>query len=294
MVTWWLTASIPVPAASLVDLQVVGGGEATEDGDFLVVVVRDRTEGTVLKAYPLASGADGEPPGLRPPRTTPLGYRLIARPVIEGGAAPRLLGLAERGPTLIFHDLAMDPPAPVDSASVKTAQRFLAGHPVIWCKSGVIMKVEGNGVGPPRSVPEGLSEGRGVVAPVQTREGLQAVWIEPRVRNIPGGLRTAAIGPRHAPEPRILGTMAGVVALATSSEEGTLRVVWAEAGDDGEGPSLSKTVQLPDGEPELLDVPDDVVGIHTSERIAVFVVGDGGLLCLDPNDGEVLVRMGPR
>jgi len=283
---------VPVPAASLVDLQVVPAGDPTEDGDFLVVVVRDRTEGVVLKAYPLASGHDGADAGLRTPRSGPLGYRLIARPVIETGAKPRLLGLAERGPTLIVHDLAADPPEPVGSATVKTAQRFLPGHPVIWCKSGVIMQVDGARPGPPRSLPDGFSEKRGVVGPVSTREGLQAVWVEPRVRNVPGGVRTAAVGPRHAPEPTILGTMAGVIALDTAPEEGQLRVVWAEAGDDGDGPALVKTALLPEGEPGLLDVPDDVVSIHVASRVAAFVMPSGQVICLDPATGQVLSRVG--
>ncbi|MEO0603786.1 MAG: pentapeptide repeat-containing protein, partial [Myxococcota bacterium] len=283
---------VPVPAASLVDLAVVPTGESTEAGDFLVVVVRDRTEGTVLKTYPLVSGADGEPAGLRPPRTGPLGYRLIARPIVQGGPKPRMLGLAERGPTLIVHDLTADPPEPIGSSTIKTAQRFLPGHPVVWCKSGVVMQVDGARPGPPRSLPEGFSERGGVVAPVDTREGLQAVWVEPRVRNLPGGVRTAAVGPRHAPEPTVLGTLAGVIALDTAPEDGGLRVVWAEAGDEGDGPALVKTARLPDGEPGFLDIPDDVVTIQVSARVAAFVMLSGELRCVDPATGDVLASVG--
>jgi len=284
---------IPVLPASLLDLQVVAAGDPTVDGDFLVVLIRDRTEGTTLKAYPLASGADGGSPGLRTPRTAPLGYRPLSRPVVQGGERPRLLGLAERGPTLVVHDLTSEELEPIGSSTVKTAQRFLPGHPVIWCKSGVIMSVEGARPGPPRSLPEGFSDQRrGVVAPVDTREGLQAVWVEPRVRNVPGGLRTAAVGPRHAPEPTILGTMAGVTALGTAPEDGRLRVVWTEAGDDGEGPAFVKTAVVPDGEPAFLDVPDDVVSVAVGERVAGFVGLSGELRLLDPLDGAGLGRVG--
>ncbi len=279
---------VPVPAASVVDLRIVGTGEPGEEGDFLVVVVRDRTEGTLLTAYPLIAGADGASPGLRPPRSGPLGYRLASRPVVRGGPSPQMLGLAERGPTLVVHDLTADPPEPMGSATVKTAQRFLAGHPVIWCKSGVVMRVDGARPGPPRSLPEGFSDRRGLVAPVESREGLQAVWVEPRVRNLPGGVRTAAVGPRHAPEPTILGTLAGVTALGSAVEDGGLRVVWAEAGDDGEGPALVKSVRLPDGEPAFLDVPDDVMAIHCAPGVAAFVTDSGELLALDPATGDRL------
>lgn len=284
--------AVPVPAASLLDLRVVAVGDPIEPGDFLIVVVRDRTEGTMLRVYPLASGLDGESPGLRSPRGAPLGYRPMARPVVEGGERPRLLGLAERGPTLVVHDLTADPLTPSGSSAVKTAQRFLPGHPVIWTKSGVVMKVDGARPGPPHSLPDGFSEGQGVVAAVETSEGLQAVWVEPRVRNQPGGVRTAPVGPRHAPEPTVLGTLAGVIALSTTLEDGRLRVVWAEAGDDGEGPALVKTALVPGGEPRFLDVPDDVVQMHVADRVTAFLGLSGELLLLDPSTGAVLGRAG--
>lgn len=273
---------IPIPGDSVLDLQVMAFGDG-----FLAVALRDRPEGTVLSVIPIENGALGAS------RSAPLGYEPLVRPELRVIAdRAQMLGLARKGPTMVITELSGESPAVVSSSTVSTAQGFLRGHPVLACKGGVVMPLQGNRAGKPRRTPEGFPGLRGFVAPMPD-DMLMAVWVEPRRGRIPGGIRIAGIGPRHAPVAEEFTDVAGVVALEGVREGDQLRVVWAEAGDDGIGPTRVRTCLLPGGTPtELSRAPDDVTSLRLSDGIAAFIRMGGEVALVSPADGQVLATAG--
>lgn len=272
---------LPIPADSLLDLQITAAGEG-----FLVAALRDRPEGAVVSALPIENGQ------LKASRSAPLGYEPAFRPELRATASGvQMLGLARRDNMLVITELSGEAPAIVASSKVPTAQGFLRGHTVLACKGGVVMPLQGNRAGNPRRTPEGFPGLRGFVAPMPD-DDLLAVWAEPRQGRIPGGLRFATMGPRHAPQPEGLTDLAGVVALQGVREGDKLRVLWAEAGDDGLGPSKVRTCLLPGGTPTDLDVADDVTSISMAEGVGALIRLGGELLLIDPSNGKVLAAGG--
>ncbi|HHO51104.1 MAG TPA: pentapeptide repeat-containing protein [Deltaproteobacteria bacterium] len=274
--------AVPVPAESVIDLQLAADAEG-----FTVMVLRDRPEGVVVGVYPLRDGQLGAS------RSAPLGYEPVVKPVLlEVDGRVHMLGLARRGPTLVVSDLSADPPEVLDSGRVGTAQGFLRGQPVLSCKGGVVIPIHGSRAGSPRRTPEGFPGIRGLVAPITGSDVLIAVWVVPRVGDRPGGLRTAEIGRRHAPVAEVVGSLAGVVALDAVQEGEHLRVLWAVAGDDGQGETTLRTMVLPDGEPEDLDAPDDLFEIRMAPGIAALIRMGGDLVLIDPSSGKLLATAG--
>lgn len=274
--------AVPVPAEAVLDLQI-----AADEAGFVVMVLRDRPEGVVVGAYPLHEGQLGAS------RSAPLGYEPVVKPVLlEVEGKVQMLGLARRGPTLVATDLSTDPPAVLDSGRVGTAQGFLRGQPVLSCKGGVVIPVHGTRAGSPRRTPEGFPGIRGLVAPITGSDVLIAVWVVPRVGDRPGGIRTAEIGRRHAPVAEVVSSLAGVVALDAVQEGEGLRVLWAVAGDDGQGETTLRTMVLPDGEPQDLDAPDDLFEIRMAPGIAALIRMGGELVLIEPSSGKVLASAG--
>lgn len=272
---------IPIPAESLLDLQVVAS-----DAGFMVSVLRDRPEGTVITALPIIDGVLGAS------HSAPLGYEPMVRPELRvTGTSVQMLGLARQGPTLVVTELAGETPSVSASSKVATAQGFLRGHTVLACKGGVVMPLQGNRAGNPRRTPDGFPGTRGFVAPMP-EDLLMAVWVEQRVGRVPGGIRIAGIGPRHAPVAESLTNRDSVLTLSGVREGDQLRILWAEQNEDG-GTNVF-TCRLPDGEPtQLSDAPADVDSIRTAPGVAAIVRQGGELLLLDPATGKTLATAGP-
>ncbi|MBX2799065.1 MAG: pentapeptide repeat-containing protein [Myxococcales bacterium] len=274
---------IGVPAEAVLDLQVAASSEG-----FVVSVLRDRPEGAVVTSYPIRDGQLGAP------MAAPLGYEPVVKPVLrEVDGRVQMLGLARRGPTLVVTDLGDEGPTPVSSGKVATARGFLRGQPVLACKGDVVIPITGNRAGSPRRTPDGFPGARGLVAPLPGQDMLMAVWVQPRVGNREkGGLRIAGIGPRHAPVAEAVDHNPGVVALDAVIEGEGIRVLWAVGGEDGEGPVVLRSMLLPDGEPQVLDAPDDVFEIRMAPGVAALTRMGGDLVVIDPATGKVLASAG--
>jgi len=280
----WSHAVVPISAEGLVDRQVVTGAGGTT-----IVATRSRPEGAALVAWPLA--ADGT---LGRGRTVALGYEPQVAPVVAA-EGERLLyfGLARRGPTLVVHDLTAatdaDLARPLRSDKVATAVAFLDRVPVLACKGGVVVRATARGPAPPRRTPDGFPGTRGRIVPLG--DDLLAVWALERVGPIPGGLRTAVIGPRHAPREEILSTRAGVIALAVVGGPETATVWWAERGEDGGGATVWRA-SVPEGAPELLDGPPNVIDLVAAEGVLLAVLTGGAVAVIDPETGSPSMTLG--
>lgn len=274
--------AVPVPASAVLDLQIA----ATETG-FLIVVLRARPEGVVVQVTPLVRGKLGAP------RQGVLGYEPQVKPVLEyWGEQLVLLGLARRGPTLVVHDLSAEEPAAIGSDRVGTAQGFLRGQPVLACKGGVVIPVVRGAAGKPRRTPQGFPGSRGLVAPLPDGTDLLAVWVQPRIGDRPGGLRTSVIGARHAPVAESFTRLAGIIGLDALSDPGGVRIVWAVAGDSGDGATSLRTALLPEGDPVDLEAPEDIREVRTGNDVVALVVAGGGLVLMDPRTGKLLGQAG--
>jgi uncharacterized protein YjbI with pentapeptide repeats len=279
----WTHAVVPVSHEGVVDRQVAAVGDTVH-----VVVTRVRPDGAVALAYAVAP--DGS---LGRGRTIPLGYEPLVTPVLVV-AEGRLLyiGVARRGPTLVVHDLSApeaEAARPVRSDRVATAVGFLGGAPVLACKGGVVVRVSAAGAAKPRRVPDGFPgvTGRALVL----GDDLLAVWAVARAGHVPGGMRTALIGPRHAPREEVLSTRGGIVSLAAVGGEANVDVWWAETADDGTGTTVWRA-KLPDGMPELLDAPDDVTEVAAGPGVVAAVLRGGVLVVLDPETGRASEPLG--
>ena len=273
---------IPVPADAVLDIQV-----AHDEEGFVAAVLRDRPEGTVLTAYPIQNRALGAA------RSAPLGYEPVVKPVVrtvEGRV--HMLGLARKGPGFVVTDLSGEQPAVVHTQLVQTAQGFLRGQPVLACKGGVVMSVQGGRAARPRRTPEGFPGLRGLVAPLPEQDMLIAMWVEPRVGDRPGGMRLAEIGPRHAPTTEVVDLDAGIVAMDAHAEHDHVRFLWAVADEDGQGPTQLRSLVLPDGQVQVLDAPDDIFEIRMRPGVAALVRIGGEVVLIDPVTARVLARAG--
>lgn len=255
---------LPVPAESVLARAVAPLGDG-----FAVVLIRERTGGVVSVVLELSR--DGE---LGRSRTTPLGYEPSVRPVVRGsGDSLVMWGLARRGPTLVVHRLDDEGLAPARSEQQSTAQHFLGRHlPVIACKGGVIMPATEAGAGKPLRAPEGFPGELGLAVPVQIEGEPQvlAVWLERRVGDKPGGLRTSWLVSRGSPEVEVLSRVSGVVGLDAVVDGESVLVAWVEAGEGGLGASTVYRVRLPGGEPEV--VASELVDVQE----LAFAPGPGG------------------
>jgi hypothetical protein len=274
----WSHAVVPISAEGVVDRQVVAEGATT------IVVTRVRPDGAVAVAYPIGpKGALGRS------RTISLGYEPLVAPVIAA-EGDRLLyfGLARRGPTLVVHDLSAatdaDLARPLRSDKVATAVAFLDRAPVLACKGGVVVRATARGPAPPRRTPEGFPGTRGRVVPLG--DDMLAVWAMERAGSVPGGLRTAVLGPRHAPREEILSTRGGVIALSVVGGPETATVWWVERGEGSDGDTSVWRATLPDGSPELLDGPSNVTDLVASSGAVAAVLTDGSVVALDPETGS--------
>lgn len=273
----WKTGVVPVPGESVLDRQVV----AWEDG-FRVIVTRSRPEGAALITASLS--IDGV---LGAARSVSLGYDPAVRPVMRtDGGKLRMFGLARRGPTFVVHDLTEGDPRPVRSDAVSTARGFMKNHPVLACKGGVVMPVAPTGPGGPRRTPDGFPGTIATALPVG--DDVLALWAVKRVGSVPGGMRFAVIGRRHAPKEEVLGRKAGVVALAAIEGPEAAEVYWVEAGQDGLGETVLMHVTLPGGEPDAMDAPEDITEMEVSPGVIGLVLSDGSLVVLDAATGRRL------
>jgi uncharacterized protein YjbI with pentapeptide repeats len=277
----WSTGVVPVPGATVLDHQVV----AWADG-FRIVVMRSRSEGAALLSVPLsATGALGSV------KTVALGYEPAVRPVLRvEGERLLLYGLARRGPTVVIHDLTEEPRV-VRSDATPTARGYMKGHPVLSCKGGVVIRVSATGPQSPRRTPEGYPGTMGTALPYG--DDLLALWAVRRMGSIPGGLRYAVIGRRHAPKEEILGRVAGVLAMAALPREEGADVFWVEAGADGLDETRLLRATLPSTEVTVYDTPGDILELEVAPGVLALVVGDGELLLLDPATGRVLGQHPP-
>jgi uncharacterized protein YjbI with pentapeptide repeats len=274
----WKTGVVPVPGESVLDRQVVPWADG-----FRIVVTRSRSEGAALLTASLS--VEGV---LGAVRSVSLGYDPAVRPVLRTtGGKLRMYGLARRGPTLVVHDLTEGDPKPVHSGNASTARGFMKNHPVLACKGGVVMPVGPTGAGGPRRTPEGYPGTIATALPVG--DDVLALWAVRRVGSVPGGMRYAVIGRRHAPKEEILGRKAGVLALGAVEGEEAADVYWIEAGQDGNGVTKLLHARLPGGEPDTLDAPEDVAEMEVAPGVIGLVLTDGSLVVLDAATGR---RMG--
>jgi hypothetical protein len=121
-------------------------------------------------------------------------------------------------------------------------------------------------------------------------DDLLAVWALEKVGMVPGGLRTAVIGPRHAPKEEVLSTRGGVIALSVVGGAEAATAWWVEAGDDGDTTVWRAT--LPDGAPELLDGPSNVTDLVASEGAVAAVLTGSTVVALDPETGRASEPLG--
>lgn len=273
----WKTGVVPVPGESVLDRQVVPWADG-----FRIVVTRSRPEGAALLTATLS--VDGV---LGTARAVSLGYDPAVRPVMRtDGGKLRMFGLARRGPTFVVHDLTEGDPRPVRSDGASTARGFMKNHPVLACKGGVVMPVAHTGPAGPRRTPETFPGTIATALPVG--DDVLALWAVKRAGSVPGGMRFAVIGRRHAPKEEILGRKAGVVALGAIEGPEAASVYWVEAGQDGLGATVLMTCRLPGGEPDEIDAPADITEMEVSPGVIGLVVSDGTLVVLDPETGRKL------
>ncbi len=268
----------------------------TADGFALLLVV-ERTGGTVLVVYPL--GRDG---AVGASVAHPLGYQPAVNPVVRADADGALLwGVARRGPTLVVHRLGDAQPTPLHSELVATARGFLGDHhPVLVCKGGVVMALSPEGASPPVRAPEGFPSRLAQAAPFEDR--VLGVWFEESLDDDePGGLRAAWMAKRGVPVVESIVPVAAVAALDVLPVPEGVWVAWIEErargvevrvtllpGDDG-----IHTLPLDAGvEPVALRFVPGRFGAPDPAPAVALWTADGALYVTDV-DGRPLGHLDP-
>ncbi|MBT3220842.1 MAG: pentapeptide repeat-containing protein [Proteobacteria bacterium] len=217
---------------------------------FELEIVQKRPGGISLIRYPLSG--DGQ---CGPAESNPLGYAPLVPPIVEGGESLTMWGLARRGPTLAIHQQTEEGVRTVFSQRFPTARGFLGRHhPVLACKGGVLIPIKGNSVKKPLRTPEGFPGMAATVAPLEDR--WMVVWLEKPRGSEKGGLRTAVLAERGAPETEVLTTVASVTALDALSIGSEVHLVWLEATNPLD--VHLKYVCLPDLDPKEIAIKDDI------------------------------------
>lgn len=262
---------LPVPADKVL-ARAIGA-----DGDgFLVVVLRDRPGGVALVCYRL--DARGQLAGTV---TSALGYDPMVWPVIGRDGGPVVYGLARSGPTLVAQRTDGTGPAVAFNARVPTAQGFLGTHhPVISCKGGVVQAAGPKTAGTPRRTPDGFPGRLGSAVPLGDR--ILCGWLVERQGDTPGGLRTAFLEKRGAPETEVLTNSDRVASLDLL---GVGEVGWLAWVEVTAGAAQAWRCQFPGGTPEKVAVGIDAARVG----FATVTSGVPPLVLTTPRGALILV-----
>ncbi len=173
-----------------------------------------------------------------------------------------------------------------------TARGFLGRHhPVLSCKGDVLVPVSATGPGKPMRAPPGFP-GRMASAVPTGPSHVWCVWVQPKVGDRAGGLRTARLGDRGAPEVRGLTSEDAVRSIDAVEWDGGVEVAWIERREWGccvlraridESTPSPRMVQV-----EITDAAEVVFATGIGEAPWLVVCTDGdALVAIDDNDKVV-------
>ena len=181
------TGVLPVAASGVVAHDVV----QVSDG-FEIVLLHERATGFVVSRARLE--VTGTHIGVQP-----LGYEPVVTPVLRGGEALELVGLARRGPTVVISMVSEEGLSPRASDRVPTGQGFLSRRDtVIMSKGGVLIPVLGHRLGKPLRTPDRFPGLFAVAA--MDGERCVAAWVAKKQGKDKGGIEFAWLKQRGVGE----------------------------------------------------------------------------------------------
>jgi len=270
---------LPISSSDVISHKAVA-----EEKGFSMAVIQERPDGVVLLLYSLSR--EGE---RGPVKTFPLGYQPGVCPmlrVIDGELW--LWGLARRGPALMVHRLGEEGLELVATERHPTARGLLGRrHPVLWCKSEVVIPITTAGTLAPLRAPSGFG-GRLALAVPLGSDGLALVWVAPfEDLDHRGGLRATWLAPKTPVDVVPIGSNPHVISLDALTYEDGVLLAWIEVDDDGEIQVMLR--KLPEG--ENISLPFDI-GVEGDRyrQVRLALSKKGPLISLTSTQGGVEIN----
>lgn len=262
---------LPVMASSVLDHRAVG----TRAG-VVIVLHRERPGGITLDTFTI--GPDGRLAGTS---SQPLGYPPMVSPVlVPEGDGFAMVGMARRGPTLVFSGPTDEGFGIRGSKPVPTARGFLGRfHPFLLCKGNALMPCTTRGVGNPFRAPDGFPGKHATIA--FDGDNWVALWVQPPQGKDKGGIRAGWMVKRGAPEILDVTFDGAILSLDAVAVDGKVWLAWIEL--HGLGDTRVFVMPLDDGIPTPIPV-DDI------DHVA-FARGPDGEVALVLTTDEEAVRI---
>ncbi len=270
---------LPISSQGVISYTAIAQGD-----DFSVAVISERPGGVVLLLYGLSK--EGE---RGPVRTLPLGYQPGVPPMLRSIDGDLWLwGLARRGPALMVHRLADEGLELVATERHPTARGLLGRrHPVLWCKSEVVMPVTTSGTQAPLRTPAGFG-GRLALAVPLGSDGVALVWVAPfEDLDHRGGLRATWLAPKTPADIVPIGSNPHVISLDALAIDDDCLLAWIEVDDDGEIQVMVR--KLPEGESVSLGLDVGVEG-DRYRQVRLAVGKQGPMISLTSTQGGVEIH----